>query len=133
MVDLKQPRSTFIIKHHIKSKYLKHHLVFIVIWLTRAIEMRQVRLSHDYCLYDKVNNSIHQKININSLSFQLFQNSCKRSFMSHIIIVSVIVKLKCIVVLVDCIVSQVLEQVLHVSFIWLFILFCCQSCQPFFE
>lgn len=83
--------------------------------------MAEVGLSHDDCLDDHVNNPVHEKVDVNALSFELFQDTGKRSLVPDVVIFSVIIELKVFIVFVDCVVCQVLEKVFHVSFCGFFI------------
>jgi len=95
--------------------------------------MTQIWLRHDDSLNDEVHNSIHQQIDVNSFCFELFEYSSKTSFMPYVIIFSIIIKLEVFIILVDRIVCEMLKQVFHVSFCWLFICLCRKSCKSFFE
>ena len=95
--------------------------------------MRQVGLTYYECLDNNILDEPHDLVLITALCFQYVKDGIKRSFMAPIttfrrVIITLLIG---IAVLVDRIVGQVHEEVVHVSVCWLPVGLSAEPCHAF--
>jgi hypothetical protein len=88
--------------------------------------MRQTRLSSDDCFDNYVFHLLHELLSVSTLVFQNFQDSTEGPFMTFISIF-IISLLVILTVLIECIISQVHINVVHVLFSGPLILSCAEA------
>ena len=123
VVDLNEPRLQLLIYHDVHAEDLEADRVLQIIWLARAVCMRQSWLDRDARLHANVLNLVHHVFSAEvGLRLLHVVQYCRQGALRPSVVIHVVVLHEVARGLVDRVIGQVHEQIIQVCLRWACIL-----------